>query len=137
MTGHGSRTFEVHACLGKGGFGEVYLADMVTTGGLSRQVALKVLHVGSEDASQAVERLGDEARMLATLNHPSVLAVVDVTTLDGRIALVTEYVDGEDLVDCVQAGLGARGQVQVIGQVASALDAAWSQFKIIHRDVRG
>ncbi len=132
------RTYQIETRIGRGGFGEVYLARMVTTGGLSRRVALKILRgdVDPNDPAQPLERLRDEARMLATLEHPSILTVVDVTILERRIALITEYVEGEDLHGCVRSGLGTRGQIEAAGRIAGALDAAWRQFRVVHRDVK-
>ena len=133
----GHREFRFGDLLGKGGFGEVYLAEMNTSGGLARKVAIKLLHAGLDaEASQAVERLRDEGRMLAVLAHPSVLGIVDVITLEQRVALVTEYVDGEDLDGCFSAHIPPRALVQVIGEVASALSAAWTELQLVHRDIK-
>ena len=83
MIERGYREFSFDDLLGKGGFGEVYLGTMKTTGGLSTRVAIKLLLAGLGEGAQAVERLRDEAGMLATVEHPAVLRVVDVTQLEG------------------------------------------------------
>ncbi|MBN2800628.1 MAG: serine/threonine protein kinase, partial [Deltaproteobacteria bacterium] len=133
-----TRTFHFHTCLGAGGFGEVYRADMTTTGGLTQVVAVKMLRSGLAPASQSVERLRDEGRMLARLQHPVVLGVHDMTVMEGRVALVTEYVEGQDLDACFtgEAPLPSRALLQVIGQVADALYSAWEALCLVHRDIK-
>ena len=136
MTGTGHREFTFGNCLGKGDFGEVYLGTMKTTGGLSTRVAIKLLLAGLGEGAQAVERLRDEAGMLATVEHPAVLRVVDVTQLEGRIALITEYVEGQDLDGCFDADIPPRALLKVVREAGDALATAWSQLKIVHRDIK-
>ncbi len=142
------RTFEIATCLGRGGFGEVYRARMSRSGGLAADVALKVLRRDIDPDGQAVQRLRDEGKLLSQLNHPSILKVHDLVVLAGRIALITEYVDGDDLSECLsdpeRAPIGPRALLQVIARVASALDAAWTArtpdsdgpLRMVHRDIK-
>ncbi len=134
----GSRTFTIETCLGKGGFGEVYLAAMETAGGLKKTVALKVLRLGLDPEGQAVERLRDEGRLLAGLEHPVILGVHDVSMVNGRVALITEYVEGQDLDGCFAKPdpMQPRALLQAIGEVANALDAAWRNLDLVHRDIK-
>ncbi len=136
------REFVVGLCLGRGGFGEVYRAVLHARSGLQRDVVLKVLRDDLDPRSQAAARLHDEGRILSRLNHPVLLGVIDVVTLQGRVALVAEFVDGQDLGD-VLAELSPRSLVEVIGQLADALNAAWSHdtregtpMRLVHRDVK-
>ena len=141
----GTRTFDIHVCLGRGGFGEVYRATMRSAGGLSREVAVKTLRAGVSDP-EAVARLRDEARLLAALNHPAIPAVYDLAMIAGRVALVTEYVPGADLTDFIRTGssLPARAALEMVGEVASALAAAYNTpitgsdqpMRLIHRDIK-
>ena len=141
----GIRTFEIAHCLGRGGFGEVYRATMRTQGGLESDVAVKVLRRDVDPAGQAVQRLRDEGRLLAKLDHPVILRVHDLAVLEGRVALVTEYIAGEDL-ETVMKGAGrieVRGLLEVIGKVGHALDAAWNAplrdgtpLQLVHRDIK-
>ncbi len=140
------RRFDVHACLGRGGFGEVYRATMTSPGGLKSTVALKVLRDDLGVEAQAVRRLRDEARLLGALHHPSIVAVHDLTQVAGRLTLVTEYIDGQDLDGCFSFGPGVPLKVllEVIGRVASALDVAWNgesqltgePLRLVHRDIK-
>lgn len=138
-------TFEMTQCLGRGGFGEVYLATQVS-GGISKRVAVKVLQTERKKGSQALERLRDEARILAALEHPAILTVHELTRLKGRVALVAEYIDGVDLSRCCRPGvlLPPRVALEVVAEVASALDCAWNTpsprtgepLHLVHRDVK-
>jgi len=90
---------EIHIqkCLGRGGFGEVYKGLMTRPGWLEVDVAIKVIRGDLEESSQGIERLRDEGRLLGLLTHPTILRVYDLVFIDGRPALVSEYVAGEDL----------------------------------------
>lgn len=137
------RTFRFHECLGRGGFAEVYRAT-VTRGRHEREVAVKLLHVDGASASQPIERLRDEARLLRRLAHPNILEVVDLLVVGDNLALVTEYVDGADLRELVrQRALPPRAAADVVAQVARALDHALhalgpdgDPLRLVHRDVK-
>jgi len=140
------RSFTIHTCLGRGGFGEVYRAEMHRPGGIDADVALKVLRRDVGLNGQAVERLRDEGRLLAKLSHPAILKVHDLLVLEGRVALVTEFVDGQDLSTCFEGEEPPplRTLLEVIAQVAGALDCAWTSpveeggtaLRMVHRDVK-
>jgi serine/threonine protein kinase len=139
------RQFSIGPCLGKGGFGEVYRAKMSSAAGLESEVAVKVLRNDLDPAGQAVQRLRDEGRLLARLNHPTILRVHDLVLLEGCISLVTEYVEGEDLGACLvgKDPMPIRAQLEVLAGVAAALDAAWTTLgadgkplQLVHRDIK-
>jgi serine/threonine protein kinase len=83
-------TLAFHECIGIGAYGEVYIADSLRPDGIDKRVAVKVLKVGLADGAQAVERLRDEGRMLAILDHPCILLVHDLADILGRTGLITE-----------------------------------------------
>lgn len=137
--------FDFHACLGRGGFGEVYLATMTSPGGLQTRVAVKLLLEGLDPRGQSIQRLRDEARLLAVLHHSAILKVHDLISLEGRVGMVAEYVQGADLHECIYSAesIGARALYQVVERVADALDAAYSTpgasgepLRFIHRDLK-
>jgi len=138
-------TYTMHQCLGRGGFGEVYLATQAI-GEVSKRVAVKVLRTAAQRDDQALFRLRDEARMLAALDHPAILNVHELTRLAGRVALVTEYVEGVDIARCTKKSrlLPARAAVGITGEVAGALHTAWTTpspmtgapLQLIHRDIK-
>lgn len=128
---------ELGQVLGTGGFGEVRLATLSTPGGLQRLVAVKLMHPASSDQDTAVRRLRAEARLLASLDHPTVVAVEDLTEIDGRLALVMEYVPGSDMMELMRAGdLPLRVALEALSQVADALHCAWKEQGIVHRDIK-
>lgn len=139
------RQFHIKSCLGRGGFGEVYRATMVSAGGVSSDVAVKVLHKELDPRSQSVERLRDEARLLGILRHPNILKVSDLVLLEDRVALIAEYVEGADLDVCLKGSdpVSLRGLIEAIGRVADALHAAHTSngadgepLNLVHRDIK-
>ncbi|MEQ1506166.1 MAG: serine/threonine-protein kinase [Myxococcota bacterium] len=135
----GGREFRLIRRLGEGGFGTVHLATVRSASGLEQQVAVKLLLPEVDPRNQAIERLFDEAVVLASLRHPVILAAHDLVRVETGVALVTEYVEGQDLRECMSDTadpITNRALVDVIGQVASALDAAWTSVSIVHRDVK-
>lgn len=138
------RRFELQQCLGRGSFGEVYAASMRSAGGLQTTVALKLLRSDIDLQSQAVRRLADEGRLLARLHHPAILRVYDLIRLNGRLCLITELIEGEDLAELIGARdpLPVRPLLQVMSQVASGLAAALETrgpdgpLRLVHRDVK-
>ena len=125
--------YKILSLLGKGGMGEVYLAQESKLG---RNVALKLLPASFTKDQERVRRFEQEARAASALNHPNILTVHDIEEVDGLHFIVTEYVEGETLRDHI-----ADRKLQLIEaldlaiQVASALSAA-HQAGIVHRDIK-
>jgi len=117
---------------------------MESSTGVNTEVAVKVLRADIDPGSDSVKRLRDEGRLLGALSHPSILRVHDLAILEHRVSLVTEYVEGEDLDVLIAANIGLRALVMVVGEVASALAAAWSEpspttgapLNLVHRDIK-
>jgi serine/threonine protein kinase/tetratricopeptide (TPR) repeat protein len=121
--------------LGEGAMGEVYIAHDPE---LDRKVAVKILsasHAEAEDAASRV-RLLREAQALAQLSHPSVVAVHDVGTYDGRVFLAMEFIDGITLEEWLKEGKRSwREIVQVLAAAGHGLAGAHAK-NIIHRDFK-
>jgi len=116
---------------------------MHSGGGVQPDVAVKVLRRDVEPGSQAVQRLKDEGRLLGLLNHPAIVRAHDLILLNGRVALVTDYVEGADLEQCYQADMPFRAMAQVVSEVADALHVAYNTkgpegrpLRLIHRDIK-
>ncbi len=148
-SGGTSRRFVLQTTLGEGTFGAVYLADMESAGGFKRRVALKLLHPNWDPGSDAGRRLRDEARLLGRLDHRHIVRVDDLLRLDGRWALVMEYVPGADLEVVVQTTRAVHGEFPVVAAlnvteaIASAMHAAYHApgddgraMNVIHRDIK-
>jgi serine/threonine protein kinase len=125
--------YRVVRMLGSGGMGEVYLAEDIT---LKRKVALKMLPPHLTHDPVALERLGQEARVVSALNHPNILTVFEFCHVQGRHFLVTEFVEGDTVREIVKRGpLEQSKAVDIAAQTATALTAAHASG-VIHRDIK-
>src|SRR5437763_9533972 len=86
--------YQIQTPLGSGGMGEVYSA---LDSRLGRDVALKILPESFARENDRLERFETEARAVAALNHPNILAVFDVGQHNGSPFLVSELLEGETL----------------------------------------
>ncbi|MGZ6142062.1 MAG: serine/threonine-protein kinase [Myxococcales bacterium] len=121
--------YEIVACAGSGGMGEVYRARDTL---LERVVALKMLPAGSA----AQDALASEARTVAGLSHPHIGALHDVGEHEGRLFLVMEYIEGDTLRERIRRGsLPLDEALGYARDLAEALDAA-HQKGIVHRDLK-
>jgi predicted Ser/Thr protein kinase len=125
--------YRIESVIGRGGMGVVYLA---THAGLDRKVALKLLAPDFADDEAFRARFLRESRMAAAIDHPNIIPIYEAGEVKGAYFLAMRYVAGTDLESRLRAGpLDPREAVHLLGQVASALDAAHEQG-LIHRDVK-
>ena len=125
--------YEVVAPVGEGGMGEVYRARDTR---LNRSVAIKILPEAIASDPMRMQRFEQEARTVAALNHPNVLAVYDVGVQEETPYLVMELLEGETLRERLKRGpLGVRKSVEVGLQIAHGLAAAHERG-IVHRDLK-
>jgi serine/threonine-protein kinase len=128
--------YRIVRLLGEGGMGVVYLAER--TEGDSRQtVALKFLNAGSHASPRLMQRLADERRILASLNHPNIAHLVDGgSTADGRPFIAMEYVDGQRIDQwCAQRQLSLLARIGLFLKVCAAVKHAHQRL-VIHRDLK-
>lgn len=119
--------------LGQGGMATVYKAYHAA---LDRYVALKVLHLAFHEDKTFIGRFQREARVVAKLEHPSIVPIYDYAEHEKRPYLVMKYIEGETLKARLSRGsLSAAEIIQVVGAVGSALAYAHIQG-ILHRDVK-
>ncbi|HEX6652411.1 MAG TPA: FHA domain-containing serine/threonine-protein kinase [Thermoleophilaceae bacterium] len=119
--------------LGEGGMGTVFLAEQAGTGQL---VALKILQAELAQDQEFRRRFERESQYASSLNHPNITRVIEFGEADGVEFMAMEYVPGHDLTVELAAGRIATGRaIEILGQVASALDAVHSAG-IFHRDVK-
>jgi Tol biopolymer transport system component len=125
--------YEIQSPLGAGGMGEVYRARDTRLG---RDVALKVLTEAFAHDVERLRRFEQEARAVAALNHPNILALYDIGSHDGRPYLVSELLEGQSLREILNAGaLSSRKASDYAVQIASGLAAAHEKG-IVHRDLK-
>jgi serine/threonine protein kinase len=125
--------YQILSRLGKGGMGEVFLAQDTS---LKRQVAIKLLPAQFTADRQRVERFEREARAASALNHPNILTIHEIGQTDTTHFLVTEYIDGQTLRQQMKgAPMNPTTAVEVALQIATALAAA-HEAGIIHRDIK-
>ncbi len=120
--------------LGQGGMGVVFLATDTT---LDRLVAIKVVHPELATHPSISRRFLTEARTIARLRHPNVVAVHAAGTADGLLYYVMDHVEGESLRQRLsrEGRLPADEAIRILSDLASALDAA-GRAGIVHRDVK-
>ena len=117
--------------LGRGGMGEVYLAEDLTLG---RQVALKVLPPGLVATGR--ERFEREARAVAALNHPNIVTLHSIDQSGETPFLTMEFVDGKALNELIPAGgMPLDRLLKIAIPLADAVGAA-HQRGILHRDLK-
>jgi serine/threonine protein kinase/tetratricopeptide (TPR) repeat protein len=126
-------SYKILKPLGKGGMGEVYLAEDVR---LNRKVALKFLSNSLLNDSWAKRRLIKEAQAVAKVDHPNICTVHGLEEHDGYSFIVMQYIEGETLASLIHEGRLESKQVpQLAFQIASALAEAHS-YGILHRDIK-
>lgn len=120
--------------LGKGGMGEVWLAEDQR---LHRRVALKVLSPELASDRRHRDRFQREARAVAALNHPNIVTLHSVEEAEGLFFLVLEHLEGETLADLLSAAgpLSLDRLLSIALPLTEALEAAHAQG-IIHRDLK-
>src|SRR6201987_3025932 len=125
--------YEIVAPLGAGGMGEVSRARDTRLG---RDVALKILPESFARESDRLVRFEQEARSIAALNHPNILAVFDIGQHNGSPFLVSELLEGETLRAVLDRGaLPQRKAIDYGVQIAQGLAAAHEKG-IVHRDLK-
>jgi ABC-type branched-subunit amino acid transport system substrate-binding protein/streptogramin lyase/predicted Ser/Thr protein kinase len=127
-------SYELEELIGQGGMGVVYRATDVK---LQRPVALKLIVPELARDERFRKRFLDESRLAASLEHPSVVPIYEAGEEHGQLFLAMRYVEGSDLRTLLQRDgpLAVERTLAVLGQIASALDAA-HRSGLVHRDVK-
>src|ERR671920_303658 len=129
-----SGRYRLEQKLGSGGMSTVYLARDET---LERWVAVKSLHREISDQPDQIERFRREARTVAQLSHPNVVAVIDAGEDGGHPYIVFEYVEGETLKQRINriGALDAQEALAYAIEVARGLTVAHAR-NMVHRDIK-
>jgi eukaryotic-like serine/threonine-protein kinase len=129
-----SGRYKLEAKLGSGGMSTVYLARDMT---LDRQVAVKVMHREMSEQADQLQRFRQEARAVAKLSHPNVVAVIDAGEDGGHPYIVFEYVEGETLKQRINR-IGALDPQEALAyaiEIARGLTVAHAR-NMVHRDIK-
>ena len=139
------RTLTFNRVVGSGAMGSVYHAELRAPQGFSRACAVKVMKpVGGEHA-HLVERMRDEARLLGLLHDEQILGVSELLRVNGRDAVVMEFVEGADLAELRElAPMPPRALAELGAELAGTLHRAHvathpstgEHLHVIHRDVK-
>ena len=136
--------YKIVSLVGRGGMGEVYLAEDTE---LRRRVCLKLLPKlfaestddnANENAAHVGKRLRrfeHEARSASALNHPNILTVHEFGQADGHCFMVTEFIEGQTLRERLRSPMEIDEALEIAIQTTSALVAA-HRVNIVHRDIK-
>ena len=127
--------FEVIGMLGRGGMATVWKARQSS---LDRFVAIKVLSSAFATDPTDISRFREEARAAGRLKHPGIVQVYDANFTNGCYYFVMELVDGYTVGEWIRrkVRLDENDALTVAESVISALDYAWTNFGIIHCDIK-
>src|SRR5205823_1304185 len=125
--------YEIQSPLGAGGMGEVYRARDLRLG---REVAIKILPAHLASHAEALARFEREAKAVAALSHPGIVAIHEFGTEQGVSYAVTELLHGESLRSRLESSALPWGEAVETGiALADALSAVHAK-RIIHRDLK-
>ena len=129
------QNYKIISLIGEGGMGDVYLAEHVS---ISRKVAIKVLKPELVKNEEIRLRFKNEASMLAHLQHPNIVGLIDYVEQDGGLFLIMEYVEGQgldDLIKAQEAPITIERAKKLMIQIVEAFIYA-HKSGIVHRDVK-
>src|SRR6476620_10571947 len=113
--------YEIRSLIGAGGMGEVYLARDPKIG---RDVAIKVLPPDFSEDKERLARFEQEAQAAGALNHPNILAIYDVDSMNGTVYVVSELLEGETLREVIgNSPMSVRRAINYALQTAHGLAA--------------
>ena len=133
VAGDAIGSYRIVSLIGRGGMGSVYLAERAD-GEIQQRVAVKLLRAEGHRPVW-VERFLKERQLLASLNHPSIVHVIDAgRTADGQPFLIMEHVEGVP-IDVYASGIDVRSRLKLFLRVCEGVSHAHRRL-IIHRDLK-
>ncbi len=126
--------YKILRLIGEGGMATVYEAEHEMLG---TKVAIKVLNPILSANTQIKERFRNEAKLMASLDHPNITKVIDFNEQPHQLSIIMEYLNGEDLNDKIKrnGALSEKDTVEVFSQTLSAFQYAHEKG-IVHRDIK-
>lgn len=134
LSGRSISQYKILSAIGKGGMGEVWLAEDTQ---LRRHVALKLLPPKFTTQAVHVRRFKQEAQAVIALNHPNIVTLFDFGQSENGYFMATEFIDGQTLRARLQNnGHSPVGEtIEIALSICQALDAA-HKMGIVHRDIK-
>jgi serine/threonine protein kinase/tetratricopeptide (TPR) repeat protein len=127
------KQYEILEPIGKGGMGEVFLAQDTI---LDRKVAIKFLPKDLQDDISLRERFFREAKAAAALDHPFICKIYETGETEGKAFIIMEFIEGDSLRDRLdQDGLHLKDTLRITSEIAEALEKAHEKG-IVHRDLK-
>ncbi|MFH2036000.1 MAG: serine/threonine-protein kinase, partial [Candidatus Zixiibacteriota bacterium] len=127
------KDYEIVTKIGEGGIAEIFKARQIS---LNRPVAIKMLFPNLSDNEEIVKRFNRESTVIANLNHPNIVHVIDKGKVEGRYYFIMEYVDGTSFADIIYSEkFSVRQKLDIIVMVLKGLDYAHKNG-VIHRDIK-
>jgi serine/threonine protein kinase len=139
------RTLTFNRIIGSGAMGTVYHAELRVPRGFSRTCAVKVMKTSGPDHEHFRGRMRDEARLLGMLQDEQILGVSEMVQIEGRDAVIMEFVEGVDLSEVIQKSpVPPRALAELGAEVAGTLHRAHASrhpqtgelLRVIHRDIK-
>ena len=126
--------YKITRLIGEGGMASVYEAEHEMLG---TKVAIKVLNPILSANAQIKERFRNEAKLMASLDHPNITKVIDFDEQPQQLSIVMEYLNGEDLNQKIKRNgpLSEKQITEVFSQTLSAFQYAHEKG-IVHRDIK-
>lgn len=127
--------FELIRLLGQGGMASVWLARQIS---LDRPVAIKILSSEYSTKPDDIDQFRREAQFAGCLRHPGIVEVYDANCIDGFYYYVMEFVNGYTMGEYLRRKkmLEIDDVIAVGESVAVAMDYAWTQFGLVHCDIK-
>lgn len=128
--------FLIEKKIGQGGMGEVFLAHQFS---LDRKVALKILNERISQNTTFRNQLINEARSVASLNHPNIIQAYKVGFEENRtLFFAMQFIEGRTLQDLLEEK-GKLDELETLNytlEIVSAIGYAWNKRKLVHRDIK-
>src|SRR5919109_948670 len=122
LIGQELANYRIISLLGKGGMGEVYLAQDTT---LRRKIALKILPAKFTADEDRLKRFVQEAQSASSLNHPNIITIYEIGHVNDIHFIATEFIDGQTLRKLItESNLTLRDALDLAIQIAGAMAAA-------------
>lgn len=133
MEGKSINGFVLHRLLGRGGMAEVWYAENA----IHKPAAIKILSKNLADSVAIVDRFRQEAEIMVKLSHPNIRQVYDYVEIDGRPAIIMEYLKGDDLSERLKKGehFSDEDLIKWWNQLVDALTYTHNKG-IVHRDIK-